>query len=320
LAVYIARRLLLGLFIVWGVYTLAFFVVSATGDPFAGIESPKMKEADFARLRASWGYDRPPLERYFIQLKKLASLDLGTSIVQKRPVLHLLGEALPKTLVLTVTALVLEFVIGVFLGILSAVRKGTRMDEALTVGTLFIYSMPGFWLATMLVLVFAVKLGWLPSSGMHSENVTGSGFFFELLDVGKHLVMPAFVLGVTGAAGIARFQRSAVLEVIRQDYVRTARAKGLDERTVIGRHALRNALIPVITLLGLQLPFLVSGAVITESIFAWPGMGQQVIQAIPARDIQVVTGFTLMASLMVVIGNLLSDVLYALVDPRVRLS
>ena len=320
MAVYVVRRLLLGLLIVWGVYTLAFFIVAAGGSPFAGLENPKMTAADYHRLEVAWGYDKPVVERYFIQLGNLLSGDLGTSVVLKRPVLHLLGEALPKTLVLTLTALILEFVLGVALGILSAVRKGTRLDEGITVGTLFLYSMPGFWLSTMLVLVFAVKLGWLPSSGMHTENATGSGFFFDLLDVGKHLVMPVFVLGVTGAAGVARFQRSAVLEVIRQDYVRTARAKGLDERAVIGKHALRNALIPVITLLGLSLPFLVSGAVITESIFAWPGMGQQVLQSIPSKDIQVVTGFTLMASIMVVLGNLLSDILYAVVDPRVRYS
>ena len=320
MAVYIVRRLLLGLLIVWGVYTVTFFIVAAGGSPFAGLENPKMKAEDYRRLEVAWGYDKPPVERYFLQLEKLASGDLGTSVVLKRPVLHMLGEAIPKTLALTLVALILEFGLGVLLGILSAVRKGTRTDEALTVGTLFLYSMPGFWLSTMLVLVFAVILGWLPSSGMHSENATGSGFLFDLLDVAKHLAMPVFVLGVTGAAGIARFQRSAVLEVIRQDYVRTARAKGLDERAVIGKHALRNALIPVITLLGLSLPFLVSGAVITEWIFAWPGMGQQVLQAIPSKDIQVITGFTLVASVMVVVGSLLADVLYAVVDPRVRYS
>jgi peptide/nickel transport system permease protein len=344
LLTYVVRRLLWGLLIVWGVYTLSFVVVEAApGDPFAGIESPKMKEADFQRIREKWGYSRSVVDRVEVApgrfeereryepvpvttryLKQLGNLvlegNLGTSIVQKRPVLHMLGDAIPKTLVLTVTALLLEMVLGVALGILSAVRKGTKVDEGLTVGTLFVYSMPGFWLAEMLVLVLAVKGGWLPSSGMHTENVTQPGFWADVYDVGKHLVMPAFVLGVTGAAGIARFQRSAMLEVIRQDYVRTARAKGLDERTVIVKHALRNALIPVITLLGLSLPFLVSGAVITETIFAWPGMGQQVVAAIPARDIQVITGFTLVASVMVLIGNLLADVLYALTDPRVRLS
>jgi peptide/nickel transport system permease protein len=319
---YIARRLLLGLVIVFGVYTLAFFVTNAApGDPFTGIQSPKMKPEDFERIRAHWGYDKPVVTRYFVQLGNLLQGDLGTSIAQKRPVSQLLADALPNTLLLSGTALVLEFILGVGLGILSAVKKGTRLDEGVTAATLFIYSMPGFWMAEMLVLVLAVVLGWLPSSGMHSVGAADLSFVAYVLDVGKHMVMPAFfVLGISGAAGIARFQRSAVLEVIRQDYVRTARAKGLDERTVIGRHALRNALIPVITLLGLSLPGLVSGAVITESIFAWPGMGQTVINAIPQRDVQVVTGFTLVASVMVVIGSLVSDICYALVDPRVRFS
>ncbi len=318
---YLVRRLLWGVVIVLGVYTLAFFVTNAApGDPFSGLASPKMKPEDFERLRAKWGYDKPVVQRYFIQLDNLVHGDLGTSITQKRPVSHLLADALPNTLVLSGTSLVLEFALGVLLGILSAVRRGTRFDGTITAGSLFIYSMPGFWMAEMLVLVLAVNLGWLPSSGMHSVGADSMSRGAYFLDLAKHLAMPAFVLGISGAAGVARFQRSAMLEVIRQDYVRTARAKGLDERTVVGRHALRNALIPVITLLGMSLPFLVSGAVITEQIFAWPGMGQTVIHAIPERDVQVISGFTLVAAVMVVVGNLLADVLYAVVDPRVRLS
>jgi peptide/nickel transport system permease protein len=317
---YVVRRLLWGVLIVFGVYTLAFFVTNAApGDPFTGIESPKMKPEDFERIRKSWGYDRPVVERYFIQLNNLRQGDLGTSIAQKRPVSHLLLDALPNTLLLGGAALVLEFVLGVAIGILSAVRHRTRLDRTVTVTSLFLYSMPGFWLSLMLVLVVAVRLGWLPSSGMHSVGSEDWPFHARAWDVAKHLAMPAFVLGVTGAAGIARFQRSALLEVVRQDYVRTARSKGLDERTVIGRHALRNALIPVVTLLGLSLPFLVSGAVITETIFAWPGMGQTVVHAIPQRDVQVITGFTLVASVMVVVGSIVADVLYAWIDPRVRL-
>jgi len=342
--VYVVRRLLWGLLIVWGVYTLSFFVVDAAGDPFATMESPKMTPEDFLRLRAKWGYIRlvekdvetspgvvekkivghEPVraaERYVRQLKGLVlDFDLGDSIVRKKPVLELLGEALPNTLLLSGCALLAEFLLGISFGILSAVKRNSATDHAVTATSLFLYSMPGFWLCLMMVLVFAVELRWLPSSGMHAVDAGSLGPVAYVLDVVKHLAMPAFVLGITTAAGVARFQRSAVLEVIRQDYVRTARAKGLDERTVIGKHVLRNALIPVITLLGLSLPFLVSGAVITETIFAWPGMGQQVINAIPLRDIQVVTGFTLIASVMVVVGNILSDVLYAVVDPRVRLS
>src|SRR5262249_3386428 len=158
---------------------------------------------------------------------------LGTSIAQKRPVSHLLGDALPNTILLSGTALLLEFVIGVSLGILSAVKKGTKLDEALTAGSLFVYSMPGFWMSTMMVLVFAVKLKWLPSSGMHAVGADALPLGEYLLDLAQHMAMPLFVLGISGAAGIARFQRSAVLEVIRQDYIRTARAKGLDERTVV---------------------------------------------------------------------------------------
>jgi peptide/nickel transport system permease protein len=336
-AAYVIRRLLWGLLIVWGVYTLSFFAVDAVpGDPFTGIESPRMKPHDFDLLRAKWGYKRPVeervevapgrfetrtryedvpvLERYGKQLWNVLRGDLGTSIMQKRPVTHLLGDAIPNTLILSGAALLLQFVLGVSLGILAAVRQNTRLDHVLTYFSLVLYSMPGFWLALVLVLVFSVVLGWLPSSGMYD---VGQGGFLDLLE---HLAMPAFVLGITAAAGVARYQRSAMLEVVRQDYVRTARAKGLDERTVIGRHALRNALIPVVTLLGLSLPFLVSGAVITETIFAWPGMGQAVIQAIPSRDIFVITSFTLVASVMVVIGSIVADVLYAVVDPRVRYS
>jgi peptide/nickel transport system permease protein len=334
---YVVRRLLWGLLIVWGVYTLAFFAVDAApGDPFSGIESQKMKPEDFARLRARWGYtkaieervemapgrletrtryeDVPVWERYAKQLGNVLRGDLGESIVQKRPITHMLWEAIPNTLILSGTALLLQFVLGVALGIFAAVRQNTRLDHVLTYLSLIVYSMPGFWLALVLVLVFAVNLGWLPSSGMHDVGETG------LLDLLEHLALPAFVLGITSAAGVARFQRSAMLEVVRQDYIRTARAKGLSEGAVIGRHALRNALIPVITLLGLSLPFLVSGAVITETIFAWPGMGQQVLAAIPSRDIFVVTSFTLVASVMVVIGSIVADVLYAVVDPRVRYS
>jgi peptide/nickel transport system permease protein len=334
---YVVRRILWGILIVWGVYTLTFLAVDAApGDPISGIEQPKMTPQDFALLRVKWGYARevtervetapgvvevrtryepvPVWERYAKQLGNLLRGDLGDSIVQKRPVTHILAEAIPNTLILSGAALVLEFVIGVALGILAAVRQNTRLDHGLTYASLFVYSMPGFWLALVLVLVLSVILGWLPSSGM--SDIGQGGF----LDVLEHLAMPVFVLGVTHAAGIARFQRSAMLEVIRQDYIRTARAKGLDERAVIGRHALRNAMIPVITLLGLSLPGLVSGAVITETIFAWPGMGQNVIRAIASQDIFVVTNFTLVASVMVVIGSIVADVLYAIVDPRVRYS
>jgi peptide/nickel transport system permease protein len=239
--------------------------------------------------------------------------DLGTSIRTKEPVTSYLKKPLLNTLILGAAAVVVDLLLGIVLGVLAAIRRGTRLDTALTFGSLFVYSMPGFWLALMLILLFAVHLDWLPAEGMHDVGETG---FLDLLE---HMVLPAFVLGIAPAAATARYQRAALLEVMGSDYVRTARAKGLDERAVVWKHALRNALLPVITLLGLSLPFLVSGAVITESIFSWPGMGRETIQAIASRDVFVLTGITLIATTMVVLGSLLADILYAVVDPRVRL-
>ena len=200
------------------------------------------------------------------------------------------------------------------MGVVSALRQHSKLDHSLTIGSLFLYSMPSFWLSLMLALVFAVKLQWLPRYGIHDPDETG---FWDYLE---HLILPAFGLGIASAAATARYQRSALLEVIRQDYVRTARAKGLSERSVIWKHAMKNALLPTITLLGLWLPFLVGGAIITEYIFAWPGMGSVAIDAISKRDVPVVTAVTIVSTIMVVAGSLIADILYAVVDPRVRLS
>ncbi len=242
------------------------------------------------------------------------TFDLGRSVLLKRDVVEHLKGPLLNTLILASAALVVQFGVGVLLGVLSAVRRGGWLDHGLTLTSLFIYSMPVFWLAVMLQLLLAIRFDVLPLADMTS--VQGGG----LLDLLRHLVLPTFVLGVGGAASTARYQRSAMLEVLGQDYVRTARAKGLPERSVIWRHALRNALLPTITLLGLSLPFLVSGSVITEQVFSWPGMGREAIAAIAGRDVFVVTGITLIATIMVVVGSLVADLLYALVDPRVRLE
>jgi peptide/nickel transport system permease protein len=240
--------------------------------------------------------------------------DLGTSIQHKKNVVEHLKQPLLNSLLLATAALFVQFLVGVALGVYSAVRRGHLLDRGLTFGSLFVYSMPGFWLAVMLQLLFAVKLGWLPVAGMHDEGDA------SLLDLLEHMVLPVVVLGLAGAASLARYQRSSMLEVLSQDYVRTARAKGCTERGVIWHHALRNALLPTITLLGLSLPFLVSGAVITEQVFSWPGMGREAISAINNRDVFVVTGITLAATTMVVIGSIVADLLYALVDPRVRIK
>ncbi|MGH7162540.1 MAG: ABC transporter permease [Planctomycetota bacterium] len=314
---YVVRRLLWGVFIVFGVISIAFAAVEAVpGDPFSAMQSPKMTAEDLARHKASWGYgpDKTGWDRFGIYLKRLARGDLGTSVQENRPVSQMLAGAIPNTLKLAVAALVLEFVLGVFLGVLAALRHQSWIDHLFTLFSLFFYSMPGFWLALMLTLVFSVHLGWLPRHGIQSPGESG------LVDYLKHLVLPCATLVATSAAYTARFQRSALLEVIRQDFVRTARAKGLSERAVVWKHAMRNALLPTITLLGLSLPFLVGGAVITEYIFGWPGMGQLTIKAIADRDVTVVMAVTIVGTTMVLLGSLLADILYAIADPRVRLA
>lgn len=239
------------------------------------------------------------------------TFDLGTSIQHNVGVVSYLKSPLWNTMKLGFWALLINYMVGISLGLISAVKKNSQLDHGIMVGAFFLYSMPGFWLAVMLQLVFAVTLGLLPIHGM------GDGSFFSAL---QHYAMPVFVLGVAGAGGTARYQRSAVLEVLGEDYVRTARAKGVEEGTVIRKHVMRNSLLPIITLFGLSMPFLVSGAVITEQIFSWPGIGRAAIAAITSRDVFVVTGVTLAATIMVVVGNLVADILYAIADPRVRLS
>jgi peptide/nickel transport system permease protein len=314
---FLVRRLAWGIFVVLAVICLAFVAVEAVpGDPFSGLQSPKMTAEALQRYKESRGYgkDDTGWDRFRIYVRGLAEGDMGLSITQNRKVSEMLGDAIPNTLKLTVAAMILDLALGILFGVLSALKQHSWLDGSVTAGSLFLYSMPGFWLSLMLALVFSVKLGWLPRYGIHSPGETG---FLDLL---RHLAMPSVTLGVAAAAATARFQRSALLEVIRQDYIRTARAKGLAEKRVIWKHAMRNALLPTITLFGLYLPFLFGGAVITETIFAWPGMGQMAIKAITDRDVAVVSAVTIVITSMVVVGSLVADILYALVDPRVRLS
>ena len=316
---YVVRRVLVSVPLIWALATLTFFIVRlAPGDPLAMYYSPEIDPSVMETVRARLGLDQPIHVQYVKWLAALARGELGVSFAHHRPVTEILAETVPNTLILTVWSLLMILVVGVVVGTVSAVRQYSWVDNVITVGALFIYSMPGFWLGLMLIILFSLKLGWLPASQMESVDAEYLAWGPRLWDRALHLVMPVFVLGVASAASVARFMRGSLLEVIRQDYVRTARAKGLPERAVIFRHALVNALIPVITLLGLYLPFVISGAVVTETIFAWPGMGRLTIGAIFARDYPIVMAANLLAGVMVVGGNLLADVLYGIVDPRIR--
>jgi peptide/nickel transport system permease protein len=317
---YLLKRLLQAIPLLLGIVTVTFFITRlAPGDPMdIYLESQRQIDPEVIELiRKKHGLDQPIYVQYVKWVANVARGDFGESFRYRRPVSHLLAEAIPYTLQLTILALVLDALLGISLGIISAVKQYSALDKAVTLGSLIIYAIPGFWLALMLVLVFSVNLGWFPTSQTRSMDYDFLSFWGKLLDRLWHLVLPVFVLGVASAAGTARYMRNRLLEVLNEEYVLSARARGFRERVVILKHALRNALIPIVTIYGLALPFLLGGAVIIETIFAWPGMGRMAVEAVTGRDYPLIMATTTVAAVLTVLGNLLADITYASVDPRV---
>jgi len=292
--------------VVFSVCTLVFLLIHLVpGDPIEAMLGESGRPADRQALRASMGLDRPLAEQYLHYLGGLARLDLGQSFQFQRPVVDLLAERIPATLELAGTALLLALAVAVPLGVLAACNQGGVFDSGAMGLSLLGISVPNFWLGPLLILVFSLWLGWTPVSGR---------------DGPVSLILPAVTLGSGLAAVLARMVRGSLLEVLGEDYVRTARAKGLSEAAVIRRHALRNAWLPVLTLIGMQLGGLLGGAVITETVFAWPGIGSLLVEAIQNRDYPVVQACVLLVSLTYVLVNTLTDLVYAWVDPRIRLA
>lgn len=319
---YTIKRLLLSVPLILGIITATFFMSRlAPGDPMDMYLEPRrqsqMDPQVIELLRIKYGLDQPIHVQYVTWLKNFAQGDLGESFRYRRPVKDLLVEALPYTLQLTFLAIILDALVGISLGIISAVRQYTKLDKAITVGSLVIYAMPSFWLALMLIMVFSVNLGWFPTSQTRSMNYDEFTAMGKILDRMWHLVLPVSIMGIAGAAGTARYMRSRLLEVLNEDYIMAARARGFRERTVIVKHALRNALIPIITLQGMNLPFLLGGAAIIETIFAWPGIGRMTVSAVGGRDYPIIMATVTIAAILTVLGNLLADITYAAVDPRV---
>lgn len=315
----VAVRLLHAIVVLVLVTTIAFFLLySAPGDPFSFSHS-NISEATQSRLRAAFGYDRPVPEQYARYLRNVVSGNLGFSHLRREPVLDTIVATAPRTLLLMGLTLVISFALGIRLGIYEAVHVGRRRARASNAASLLIYSIPDFWLALMLLLGFAYWIPILPAGGMYDPvlyDYMSPGR--QALDRIRHLALPLTTLVLIVTAFVARFQRAALLDTLPADFVRSARAKGLDERTVIGRHALRNALLPMITLAGLVFPAMLGGAVFVEKVFAWPGMGSLVVDAIQVRDYALVMALVQVGAVMVVLGNLLADIAYAWADPRVR--
>jgi peptide/nickel transport system permease protein len=293
------RRLIQFIPLLIGISLISFFVMHlAPGDPTALFIDPNVKPEELARVRANWGLDQPLYVQYFLWLKNALLLDFGRSYTTGRPVIAEVAERLPATLLLMLPAMLITLLIAIPIGVLSAVKKNSWFDHAFTFFSFAGMAIPTFWLGLMLMLLFSVKLHWLPAIG--------------------NIILPLLTMVAGSLAGLTRYQRAAMLEVLNQDFIRTARAKGLPERVVIFKHALRNALIPTITILGLSLPDLFGGAFIIETIFAWPGMGRLGVQSIFQRNYPMIMGIVMFSALLIVIGNLLADAGYALVDPRIR--
>ncbi len=301
---FIIRRFFTMIPILIGVTLITFSIMHLSeGDPARIMLGLMASEEAIAHIRQVHGLDLPLHIQYFRRLGRIITGDFGRSIQSRRPVIEMIRDRLPATLELTITAMVLALLVGITAGIISAVRQYSWLDYSSMTFALFGVSMPPFWLGLMMMLIFGVRLGWLPISGRGDLS---------------QLIMPAIVLSTAQMAIIARLVRSSMLEVIRQDYILTARSKGLAERIVIYKHALKNAMIPVVTMVALQLPFLFGGAVITETIFSWPGMGRMLVGSLFERDFPVIQGTVLIIAIIVMFANLLADIVYAIVDPRIR--
>lgn len=309
---YAIRRLMESLALLM-LITLATFVLisSAPGGPSILID-PNMTPEDTERLRAIYGLDRPVWEQYLRWLGQVLQGNLGVSLGVGRPVGELIADALPATLLLSGASLLIAVAVAIPLGIVAAVQRNSWIDRVLTTVSFFGLSLPVFWYGLMLIILFAVLLRWLPAGGMFTP---GQG---SVVDVALHLILPVIALSTSLMAELVRYTRSAMIGVLQQDYVRTARAKGVAERSVIIRHAFRTALIPVATLLGLLVPRLIGGAAVTETVFTWPGMGRLAVSAAYNQDYPTIMGITLVVSVTVIISNLIVDLLYAKLDPRVR--
>lgn len=319
---FILRRLLQTIPLLVGISVITFALANLVpGSPVTGLElNPRTKPEDVERIKESLGLNDPLWKRYFVWVGNVAQGDLGLSLENFRPVRQAIMQRLPNTLLLTGTALLISLVLAIPVGVYSALRRNSVFDNTSTAISVAGFSMPTFWLGLLLILLFAVKFrewGWpsLPAGGAY--DLRGGGGFFDRLE---HLILPAFALAFVQMAAWTRYVRSQMIEVLNQDYIRTAKSKGLREQIVIFRHGLRNAVLPLVTLLGIAIPDLFGGALIIEQIFTYPGMGQLGFNATLTKDYTMIMGVVLVGGTLVILGNLIADVVYALLDPRIRLD
>jgi len=319
MAAQIAKRLLVAILLVLGVVTIAFVLVHVLpGDAAAHLLSPSLSPEVLARLRAAYGLDKPFYVQYGLWLWSFVRGDLGFSFSQQRAVVDVLADAVPYTILLACTAIVLELLLGTLLALMAVRRQNGLVDKVVSLGGMVMYTLPTFWIAILLVSVFSYGLGLFPSAQAHSIGADRWGPFPYALDFVSHLILPALAIALPGSAGIARFLRTNLLKAYRQEYVLAAQSLGLSESRIFRSYAFPNAVLPVVTILGLEFGALLSGALVVETVFAWPGMGRLAVTAILARDYPLVLGCATISGIGVVGANLLADIVASIVDPRLH--
>ncbi|MCM3785306.1 ABC transporter permease [Neobacillus mesonae] len=318
---YIIRRLLQMIPTMIGI-TIILFAITAMvpGDYITSQQNPQMTAERAAQLRAVYGLDKPIVERYFTWVGNMLTLNMGESFQHKRPVTDVIGDYVWNSFIVAFLSLILSWVIAIFTGVFSAKFQYSFFDKVVTLFVFLCMSLPSFFIGLVLIKFLSVDLGIFPVGGMSSAGASNMSTWDYIMDVAHHSFLPVLVLTMLSTGGLTRYFRTSMLEVIRQDYIRTARAKGLKERTVIFKHALRNAMLPAITLMGFELPGLFGGAIILETVFVWPGVGQVYMGSITMRDYPFMLGFTVFISALTLVGTLISDVLYGTADPRIRLK
>lgn len=312
---YIIKRILIAIPVLIGITIIDYAIMCLAGSPLEMLQGPRVSEAAVEAKKIAMGLDKPFYVQYFVWLSQLLQGNMGYSVKSYQAVSSMIAEHLGPTLLLMGVSMLVSLLIAVPAGIYSAIHQYSKGDYAVVTFSFLGSSIPGFFLALLLIYIFTVKLGWLPSSGMITLGTDG-GF----ADVAKHMVMPVMVLAFSLAGSNIRYIRSAMLEILQQDYLRTARAKGIGRFKVIYKHALRNALVSIVTVIGMQIPMLFGGAVIIEQVFSWPGLGLMTMSAITSRDYPVIMGVCLLSAIVVLVANLVTDILYALVDPTIQLD
>lgn len=317
---YIIRRLLQMIPTLIGISIIVFAISQMVpGDYITASQNPNMTAERADQLRAIYGLDKPPAQQYFVWVKNMLTGNLGDSFQHKMPVTSVINTYVWNSFLIAFVTLILSWTIAAFVGVFSAQFQYSFFDKVVTLAVFLLMSLPSFFIGLLVIKYFALDLKLFPTGGMTTAGLKVSGFE-QIKDIAKHMVLPVAVMTALSIGGLTRYFRTGMLEVIRQDYIRTARAKGLKERTVIFKHAFRNALLPAITLLGLELPGLFGGAMILERVFAWPGIGQVYLASLNMRDYPLMLGFTMFLAVLTLLGNLISDVLYGVADPRIRLK